>query len=101
MRQGRWLMKPYDYLEIMSAREADLVLHLLHVGKAKSENGWVQATPAFLKTGLKLDYETQERLLGRLGQRGIIETSMRGLPPTRHIRVDTDRIENLIAGAQR
>src|SRR5262249_3214799 len=96
-RRGHFHPGFRDFLRGFSHRTANLILHLLSVGKARSTDGWIQATPAFIRAGLNIDPETQERILARLEDWGVVEVAMRGRQPTRHVRIDTAALEKLVS----
>lgn len=96
IRKGNWFAKPRDYLAIFSCRESDLLLHLMNVGRPMQDRGWIPATVKFLRQGIGLDAAIQDQLIARLQSRGVLEVEYRGR--VRYLRVDYDRVEELIAG---
>lgn len=51
-----------------------------------NKNGWLLATPAFIEAGTGANAKTQDKLLARLEQRGLIEVSHNN--GNRFIRID-------------
>ncbi len=97
-RKGGFYHVFRDYIRAMTLEEANLVLHIANVGRAKSDaEGFVLCTPRFQADGLGLSRPDQDRILGSLSERGIIEVQVQD--GRRYVRIDLDRIEELIESA--
>ena len=74
----------------------------MNVGRARSSpDGFIQATPDFIMRGINISEQDQETILRNLERKGIVEVVFRGQPATRHIRIDTGKIEELLRSASR
>jgi hypothetical protein len=97
-RRGNFFSVFRSWLPALTAVEAMVVGHLLNVGKSKTtSNGWIMATKPFLRDGLGLSADDQQAVIDSLGDKGILEVVFKGEPARRHLRINLERLEQLIA----
>jgi hypothetical protein len=104
-KAGNFFIVFSSWCTTLSPAEALLLGHLINhactPGRVDPE-GWSQCTPRFLKQGLGLDKATAIELLESLADKGLLEMAWRTrrgeLQPTRHVRLNLCRIEELTNG---
>jgi hypothetical protein len=97
-RSGNYFIVPRRYLLTFKARTALLLLHLLNCGQAsRDDDGYIPATSDFVAKGIGIDADTQDVILTKLKRLGIVETQKRGFRQMRHIRINLDVLEDVLA----
>jgi hypothetical protein len=100
--RGHWSPVFRDHAQAVGLDAANLISHILAVGKLRGDpQGWVPASPRFIRDGINLDADTQDALLKSLQDQGIAEVATRGQPALRHVRIDTAALEQVVQRAQR
>jgi hypothetical protein len=94
-RGGNWFHCFRDWLKAFGIEQATLLADLLNYAKARADSaGWVMCTEKWLRDGLGLSRDDQQRVLHCLATTGVLEIEWRG--GSRFIRIKTTRIEELV-----
>jgi hypothetical protein len=97
-RNGNFFLAPLRYFQTFKCRTAVFLLHALNVFGAKhTDDGFAQLTPRFVEDGIGIPADVQEKILRDLHRLGIVEVEKLGYPKTRHVRLDLDRLEEVLA----
>lgn len=96
---GRWLMLLKDFVRAMPDEEAIVLGYLISEADyhcAHKETEWFFCTYEKMEKELNKDDHKQTRIFNRLKEKQLIETTRRGNPAKRWIRIRFDKIHKLI-----
>ena len=78
---SNWFPVPRDYLQVLPPDEASLLFHLINVSQMEDSTFIRIPVLTLQKTFPLWGKKSQQRILKRLEQRGLISIEMRGFPP--------------------
>lgn len=83
-----------DFLQHFSHRTA-VVLSIL-ISIQTDENGWALCPRKYLEQRSRANRHAQAVVFAELKSKGVIDVEMRGLPPQRFVRVNTDVLAQML-----
>ena len=98
LRRGGWTPLYFDHLRVLSPSQALVLGLILNVSKmGTNPDGWVRLTPSFAESQIHMDAERQQQVPENLRKKRVVEIQQRH--GGRHVRLDVERLERLVAEA--
>jgi len=100
VKAGKWFAKPRAFLQIMDSLQSDVLCYVLSICYFKADSqGWILCTEKFLRNGLYLTLEEERSAVAHLLSIGILEVQKRPSQDTRHLRVNCEKLDAVLAEA--